>query len=256
MQKIVSIANQKGGVGKTTSALNLAAGLAKRGKQVLCIDYDPHHHLTNFLDWQSDGLPTISTLMESTARFDIVDIGTALRRHKEGFDYIPADLDLSAADAYLVSVMCREQTLKRLLCVPALGHYDYILIDCGPSTGLLLTNALTVSTGVIVPVQAQLASLSGLAELMRIIDMVRMNLNPGIKIMGVLATMVDNTTMSNAVCEALFTDYNELVFHTGISRLIEAADATAERRSSIGNHRCRTGAEYMAVVDELLAREG
>lgn len=254
MQKRIAISNQKGGVGKTTTAMNLAAALVQKGNKVLLLDFDPQANLSSFLQFAADGQPTISNLMEWTTQGQAVDAAAAIRHHAEGMDYIPADIGLAGADIYLVMAMCREQVLHRILTAPALAEYGYIIIDCNPSLGLLLTNALVAATDVIVPVQAQLFSLDGMSALLAIIGQVRTSINPGLHINGILATMVDSTNMSKAVCEALSVDYGDYLFNSKIPRLVEAANASAAGISSVAVAGSRTGAAYLALADEVMKR--
>lgn len=253
--KVISIANQKGGVAKTTTAMNLAAGLVRKGKTVLCIDFDPQSNLSDYLGYKAqDNLPTISELMVATATMQRIDVGLAIRHNDEGIDYIPASIMLSSADVFLSQVMCREQILKRILSVPEIQSYDYVLVDCLPSLGILLTNALTASDAVLIPVQAQKFSLDGLSQLAQVIDMVKTQINPQLAICGVLLTMADNTNMSRAVEEALHGMFGDKVFSTKIRRSIEAANSTYEHRSLVSRPKSKLGSEYMAVVEELLER--
>ena len=254
MQKIITIANQKGGVGKTTTAMNLAAALVKKGKSTLLLDFDPQANLSKFLGYEEDDAPTISQLMEGAANMRPFDTVSAIRLHSEGMHYIPADIGLANADIYLVMTMCREQILRRILCTPVLAGFEYILIDCNPSLGLLLTNALVASTDVIIPVQAQMFSLNGMNALTKVIEMVRSTINPGLSINGILPTMVDKTNMSRAVVEALQVDYNEYLYKTTISRRVEAANATALSKSSVSIQGSQIGSEYLQLANEVIER--
>lgn len=254
MQKIITIANQKGGVGKTTTAMNLAAALVKKGKSTLLLDFDPQANLSKFLGYEEDDAPTISQLMEGAANMRPFDTVSAIRLHSEGMHYIPADIGLANADIYLVMTMCREQILRRILCTPVLAGFEYILIDCNPSLGLLLTNALVASTDVIIPVQAQMFSLNGMNALTKVIEMVRSTINPGLSINGILPTMVDKTNMSRAVVEALQVGYNEYLYKTTISRRVEAANATALSKSSVSIQGSQIGSEYLQLANEVIER--
>ena len=163
---IIAVANQKGGVGKTTTVVNLGTALARKGKTVLCIDFDPQANLTSYVACEP-GEETVATVMRAAALFQPADIGAAVcHSDKFGFDFLPADLRLSEADIYLATAMSRETVLRRML-EPLRQAYDYILIDCNPSLGLLLTNVLVASDKVIIPVQTQFFATQGLSALER-----------------------------------------------------------------------------------------
>ena len=152
---IIAVANQKGGVGKTTTVVNLGAALARKGKSVLCIDFDPQANLTNYVAGCQSWENTIASVMRAAVLFQPADIReTIYHSERFGFDFIPSDLRLSEADIYLATAMSRETVLRRVL-EPVRQAYDYILIDCNPSLGLLLTNVLVASNQVIIPVQTQ-----------------------------------------------------------------------------------------------------
>ena len=192
---IIAVANQKGGVGKTTTVVNLGTALARKGKTVLCIDFDPQANLTSYVACEP-GEETVATVMRAAALFQPADIGAAVcHSDKFGFDFLPADLRLSEADIYLATAMSRETVLRRML-EPLRQAYDYILIDCNPSLGLLLTNVLVASDKVIIPVQTQFFATQGLSALESVIRNVRMTLNPGLEIAGVLFTFRDRTSVS------------------------------------------------------------
>lgn len=255
--KIVSIANQKGGVGKSTTVINMAAALVKKGKTVLCIDFDPQGHLSTFMGWNGD-TPTMGDLMQKMSNIGKVNtdqLARAICHHQEGMDYIAANVTLAAADIYLVTTMYREQVLQRILQQLPTEQYDYILIDCPPSLGLLLTNALVVSSEVIIPVQTQMAALMGLEMLHQAIENVANVTGGQLRINGILPTMVDRTNQSVAVCEALRSDYPHLTYSTEIPRLIEAADSTANGHSCLAFRRSVIGSQYTAMVEEFLSRE-
>lgn len=255
---IIAVANQKGGVGKSTTVINLAAALVKRGQKVLCIDLDSQAHLSRFLGW-AGGSITMSNLLRQAAIGQPIDADTASRaicHHAEGMDYIAADLSLAEADVYLVTVMYREQVLQRLLRQLPIEEYDYVLLDCPPYLGLILTNALVVSTDVMIPVQAQKAALDGLENLLAIVQNIAGITGNGLSVNGILLTMADVTNQCKAVEQALYTDYPGLVYNTAIPRLVEAADSTAQGHSCVAMAKSRVGQRYMELADEVMAREG
>lgn len=252
--QIISIANQKGGVGKTTTALNIAAGLVKVEKKVLLIDLDPQSNLSHYLGFEPDEKPTISDLMSAAVTNTKVDIAECIRTSRENIDYIPSNINLSSADFFLITAMNREQILKKVLNCEATMAYDYIIVDCLPSLGILLINALAASDKVIIPVQAQKFALDGLCLLLDIYRMVKGNINPGLEIGGVLLTMSDNTNMSKAVEAELKNQFKEKMFTTKISRSVEATNSTYAQKSLISSKSSKLGKEYMQVTTELLAR--
>ena len=185
---IIAVANQKGGVGKTTTVVNLGAALARKGKSVLCIDFDPQANLTNYVAGCQSWENTIASVMRAAVLFQPADIReTIYHSERFGFDFIPSDLRLSEADIYLATAMSRETVLRRVL-EPVRQAYDYILIDCNPSLGLLLTNVLVASNQVIIPVQTQYFATQGLSSLEGVIGNVRMTLNPDLSTVNITNT--------------------------------------------------------------------
>ena len=166
--RIIALANQKGGTGKTTTTVNLGVGLARQGKRVLLVDADPQGDLTTCMGWQNqDNLPaTLATLMERAIRDEPVDVPTALLHHREGVDLLPSNIELSAMEMALVTAMSREFALKEVLS-QVRPKYDYILIDCMPSLGMITVNALAAADSVIIRVQAQYLPAKGLSQLLR-----------------------------------------------------------------------------------------
>ena len=253
--KITAIANQKGGVGKTTTCVNMAAGLVQEGKHVLCIDFDPQGNLSDYVGHVPDEAPTITELMLATAQGQPLEPMDAVRHSAEGFDYIPADIRLSGAELFLSTAMFREQVLKRVLSASSLLAYDYILIDCLPSLGILLTNALIASDSLVIPLQAQKFALYGLDDLLNIYDTVRQQANPTLHIDGILLTMADNTNMSKAVEAQLRGRFPHLAYQTVISKSVEATNSTYDQRSLVNTSRSKLGAQYGAMVKEFLERD-
>ena len=255
IMKIICVANQKGGVGKTTTVMNMAAGLVKKGKSVLCIDFDPQGNLSDYLGHEPDGYADISDIMLSAARYEQYSFDGVIRQNAEGIYYIPSSIALASADMFLAQTMCREQVLKGILQDSIFTQYEYIFIDCQPSLGILLTNALAVSNEVIIPVQAQKFSLDGVNYLMQAIRMVQSALNPQLKIGGILLTMYDGTNMAKAVRQALQENYGDLLFDAQICRRVEATESTYAQQSLISQAHSKLGKEYLQAVNELLQRE-
>ncbi|MEG2074489.1 MAG: AAA family ATPase [Angelakisella sp.] len=248
MTKIIAIANQKGGVGKTTTALSLGAALAKRGKAVLLIDLDPQGSLSSYLGFDGSGLTVYELLMGSLPEECIRYSET------EKLDYIPATITLANADMEFVTAMNREMKLRRSLSQEAFERYDYILIDCLPSLGLLTINAFAAANSVLIPVQAQKFAVDGMGSLLGTLRLVQQELNPALKLNGVVCTMKNNTNMSRAVTEKLIEDYGDIVYKTSISHAAEAANSTY-RQQSLVSYKNKLGTEYEQLAAELLARE-
>ncbi len=252
--KIIAIANQKGGVGKTTTAVNLGTALQLVGKKVLLLDFDPQANLSSYLGFENDDKPTIAHLMMSFVTGSPVDVKDTIRRSEaNSIDYIPADINLANADYYLLQAISRERVLSRILSNEVFKQYDYILIDCLPSLGVLLSNALSAADGIIIPVQAQKFALDGLTMLTNIYEQIKDAVNPRLELVGVLPTMVDNTNMSKRIVAALTERYGDKLFKTSISKSVEAANSS-ERMTALTLTTHKLGKEYCELAAEVAER--
>ena len=253
--RVISIVNQKGGVGKTTTTINLGAALAELGRRVLLVDFDPQHSL-------SVGLGVSTRQLDGSIYDLMMDEANSiekflLKTSVPGMDMIPSHENLAAAEGGLMNVIAREKVLKRVLA-PVIDFYDVILIDCQPSLGLLTVNALTASDGVIVPLECEYFALRGVALLADIIGKVQENTNPNLKLTGILPTMFDRKTVhSKEVLERISEAYPAEVFDTIISRTVRFPETTVAGEpittyasSSIG------ASSYRRLARELIAVGG
>jgi len=250
--RIIAMCNQKGGVGKTTTAINLASALAGYGRKVLVVDFDPQGALSAGLGVVAHDIKTIYDLMvEKDLNVEEVIVKTSVKN----LDVIPANIDLSAAEVQLVSEVAREQILARILR-PILGNYDVIIIDCQPSLGLLTVNALTAAHGVLIPLNCEFFALRGVALLIETIEKVRDRLNPAIKLDGILATMYDPRTLhAREVVERLYEAFGDQVFDTIVNRTVKFPDATIAALPISEFAPTSDAAEYYrTVARELVAR--
>ena len=250
--RIIAMCNQKGGVGKTTTAINLASALAGYGRKVLVVDFDPQGALSAGLGVVAHNIKTIYDLMvEKDLNVEEVIVKTSVKN----LDVIPANIDLSAAEVQLVNEVAREQILARILR-PILENYDVIIIDCQPSLGLLTVNALTAAHGVVIPLNCEFFALRGVALLIETIEKVRDRLNPAIKLDGILATMYDPRTLhAREVVERLYEAFGNQVFDTIVNRTVKFPDATIAALSITEFAPTSDAAEYYrTVARELVAR--
>ncbi len=250
--RIIALCNQKGGVGKTTTTINLGASLAQYGRRVLAVDFDPQGALSAGLGVQTHDVVTIYDLLLGTTK-DIA--GTIHPTNIEGLDVIPANIDLSAAEVHLVNEVAREQILARVLR-PIINDYDVILVDCQPSLGLLTVNALTAAHGVLIPLECEFFALRGVALLVETIDKVRDRLNPAIELDGILPTMYDSRTLhSREVLERVVDAFGDKVLETVIGRTVKFPDASVagEPLASFAPEHAAAGA-YRQVARELITR--
>ncbi|WP_259365188.1 ParA family protein [Flaviflexus equikiangi] len=251
--RIIAMCNQKGGVGKTTTSINLAAALAEYGRRVLLIDFDPQGAASAGLGVNARGLDQTIYTELLAAKPDIRDI-----IHETGVDglhIVPANIDLSAAEIQLVSEVGREQTLARVLR-PVVDEYDVIIIDCQPSLGLLTVNALTAAHGVIIPLEAEFFAMRGVALLVEQIERVTERLNPKLRLDGVLLTMVDNRTLhAREVIASVQEGFGDQVFDTKIARTVKFPDATIAAEPITTYAPTHSGAHaYRRLAREVIAR--
>ncbi|MGO2112463.1 MAG: ParA family protein [Pseudoclavibacter sp.] len=221
--RIISMCNQKGGVGKTTTSINLAASLAEYGRRVLCVDFDPQGALSAGLGVPTHDCATIYDLLIGQVK----DPHAVIQQTEyAGLDIIPANIDLSAAEVHLVTEVAREQILASVLRKVS-DEYDVILVDCQPSLGLLTVNALTASHGVVIPLECEYFALRGVALLVETIDKVRDRLNPSLELDGILPTMFDGRTLhAREVLDRVFEVFGDKVFDTVIGRTVKFPDAS------------------------------
>jgi chromosome partitioning protein len=251
--KILAIANQKGGVGKTTTAVNLGTALALKGQRVLLIDLDAQSNLSMYLGYEEDGKPTSTDLfMYAMGKSKGVDFEGCIRHSDTNkVDYIPADINLSSVDFYLNSVVAKETVLRRI--TDGISDYDVIIIDCLPSLGSLLTNALTAADGYIIPVQTQTFALSGVESLLEVAELIKQSINPKLELIGILPTFAENTVISRTSVERLEDKYADKLFGTAIHKSTEAANSVEKKKSlCLTSH--KLGGEYKALADEVLAK--
>ena len=247
MGKIISLLNHKGGVGKTTSAINIGAGLVELGKKVLLIDLDPQANLTLSL-----GVPrqknTIYEALRGESDLEPYEC-------KENLHIITSSLDLSGAEMELINEAGREYILKELFATVE-DDYDYIIIDCPPSLGLLKLNALTSSHVVFIPLQTEFLALQGVAKIKQIVDKVRFRLNKELQIGGVIATMYDKRKVLNRdVVETIHKYFKEKVFNTKIRNTVALAEAPSQRKDIFSYSRnCNGAKDYLALCHEIIER--
>ena len=232
---ITAVTNQKGGTGKTTTCENLGIGLAMEGKKVLLVDTDPQASLTVALGFpRPDDLPgTLSDLMAKVISDQPISPGEGILHQAEGIDLIPANISLAGLEVALVNTMNRERILKQFL-EPVKGNYDYVLLDCMPSLGMLTVNALAAADAALVPVQANYLSAKGLEQLLQTINKVKRQINPKLRIEGILLTMVDGRTNYGREISSLIRDTyggHIKIFNSEIPRSVRAAEISAEGKS-------------------------
>lgn len=251
--RIIAMCNQKGGVGKTTTSINLAACLAELGRRVLIVDFDPQGAASVGL-----GVPThelnvtvYNTLIDRTVDVHDVIVGTNV----PGLDVLPANIDLSAAEVQLVGEVARESILARVLR-PVIDEYDVILVDCQPSLGLLTVNALTAAHGVLIPLECEFFALRGVALLVETIEKVRDRLNPRLEVDGIIATMFDARTLhAREVISRVYEAFGDTLMHTVIGRTIKFPDASVAAVPITMYAPNHPGAKaYRQLARELVAR--
>lgn len=253
MSKIIAIFNQKGGVGKTTTVINLASGLALKGKRVLVVDIDPQGNTTSGFGIDKEHL---NASLYDALIDEMSPRGIILTTGYENLNILPASIDLAGAEVELSAAEGRESRLKKVLSSVA-RYYDYMFIDCPPSLGLLSLNALVAAQSVLIPIQCEYYALEGVGQLMSTISMVKQSINPKLVIEGVLMTMTDERThLTQQVMEEVKAVFKEKVYQSGIPRNIRLAEAPSYGQTIFGyDNRSKGAAAYRALVDEFMERQ-
>ena len=258
--RVIAIANQKGGTGKSTTAVNLGIGLAMQGKKVLIVDCDPQSDATTCLGWPNqDSLPvTLSTMMEKVISDEPILPQEGILHHDEGVDLIPSSIELSAMEMTLVNAMSREFTLRTYL-KEVKKDYEYCILDTMPSLGMITINALAAADSVIIPVQAHYLPAKGMTQLMKTIGKVKRQINPQLKVDGVLLTLADmRTNLAKVTAETIRQNYGSVlkIYKTTIPLAVKAAETSAAGKSIYAyDKNSKVAAAYAEFTKEVLANE-
>ena len=256
--KIIAVANQKGGVAKTTSVINIGAGLALKGKKVLLVDTDNQSHLSRFLGYDgTDGNPTISELIFQTVSRVMKPVSEAIRKSELGVDYIPSNFMLAGIISILGTDSDSTGVFSRLFSDGTFDEYDYIIIDCPPTLDLLVSNALKACDKVLIPVQSDFWAYEGVDQILATLQRAKQTSDIKPYVLGMLVTMYNKRTNSaRAIMDAMNESYGEYVFENAIAFRDEVKVATIEHKTLVGKKNSITGQQYMAVVDEIIGKEG
>ena len=256
--KIIAVANQKGGVAKTTSVINIGAGLALKGKKVLLVDTDNQSHLSRFLGYDgTDGKPTISELIWQTVSKVQKPVSEAIRKSELGVDYIPSNFMLAGIISILGTDSDSTGVFSRLFSDGTFDEYDYIIIDCPPTLDLLVSNALKACDKVLIPVQSDFWAYEGVDQILATLQRAKQASDIKPYVLGMLVTMFNKRTNSaKAIMDAMNESYGEYVFENAIAFRDEVKVATIEHKTLVGKKNSITGQQYMAVVEEIIDKEG
>ena len=256
--KIIAVANQKGGVAKTTSVINIGAGLALKDKKVLLIDTDNQSHLSRFLGYDgTDGNPTISELIWQTVSKVQKPVSEAIRKSELGVDYIPSNFMLAGIISILGTDSDSTGVFSRLFSDGTFDEYDYIIIDCPPTLDLLVSNALKACDKVLIPVQSDFWAYEGVDQILATLQRAKQASDIKPYVLGMLVTMYNKRTNSaKAIMDAMSESYGEYVFETAIAFRDEVKVATIEHKTLVERKNSITGQQYMAVVEEIIGKEG
>ena len=256
--KIIAVANQKGGVAKTTSVINIGAGLALKGKKVLLVDTDNQSHLSRFLGYDgTDSKPTISELIFQTVSRVMKPVSEAIRKSELGVDYIPSNFMLAGIISILGTDSDSTGVFSRLFSDGTFDEYDYIIIDCPPTLDLLVSNALKACDKVLIPVQSDFWAYEGVDQILATLQRAKQASDIKPYVLGMLVTMYNKRTNSaRAIMDAMNESYGEYVFETAIAFRDEVKVATIEHKTLVERKNSITGQQYMAVVEEIIGKEG
>ena len=253
--KIVTERKKKGGVGKTTSTMNLGVALKELGKRVLLIDFDPQNSLSIYLNHDGDDRNTIDDLISKFLFKQTINLTDYIKiSENDEIEYIPSSPYLSVVEKQMETRLAREMILNEILADDFFKQYDYILIDTSPSISTLMTNALATSTDIIIPVQSQYFTIESLRLVYNTIEQIKAHLNANLRVLGILPTMIENTVMSRMVLEHLKLEYKKDLFNTTISKSTVASESTAIKTSLVKLN-SKLGEQYLKLAKEVINKE-